>query len=172
MSKIYCIDYLPKDNEVNEIVEKIKSIGDIYYEFEFKEPENVLNKELEYVISGDKNNIVTKLTTNPRVIRILTKNILESGKEYNWKIKILKSKSKNIMVGIAQAIPEIIKNDINIKKKSSRSPIKCFSTKYLMTYLLKKDKTNIISNYGWYYSFPSSNLYSDNPQNYRGLTIK
>ena len=149
MSKIYSIDYLPKDNEVNEIVEKIKSIGDIYYEFEFKEPENVQNKEPEYAISGDKNNIVTKLTTNPKVIRILTKNILEQGKEYNWKIKILKSKSKNIMVGIAQAIPEIINIDINIMKKNTINPIKFFSKKYLMIYLLKKDITNIISNYGW-----------------------
>ena len=150
LSKIYSIYYNPKESEVNEIVEKIKSLGDIYYEFEFKAPEKELNKEKEYAISGDKNNIVTKLSTNPSVIRILTKNILEPQKEYNLKIKIINSKSKNIMVGIAQVIPEIINTSI-ISRDKGFNPIIYFSKKYLMTHFLKKYNINLIPNYGWYY---------------------
>ena len=174
LSKIYSIYYNPKETEVNEIVEKIKSLGDIYYEFEFKSPEKELNKEPEYIISGDKNNIATKLSTNPSVIRILTKNILEPQKEYNLKIKIIKSKSKKIMVGIAQVIPEII-NTHNIANNMNIGPFQntnmLLSKKYLMFHFLKKHKINLISNYGWYYSLSSSSLYSDKPHKYRGQVI-
>ena len=74
------------------------------------------------------------------MIRILTKNILEPQKEYNLKIKIIKSKSKKIMVGIAQVIPEII-NTHNIPNNMNIGPFQntnmLLSKKYLMFHFLK-----------------------------------
>lgn len=61
-SKIYNIDYSPKDLELNEILEKIKTLGNIFYEFEFENSKKKLNEEPEYVLSGEKENIVTKVS--------------------------------------------------------------------------------------------------------------
>ena len=53
-SKIYNIDYSPKDYELNSILEKIKTLRNIYYEFEFENYQKKLNEEPEYIISGEK----------------------------------------------------------------------------------------------------------------------
>ena len=42
-AKIYNIDFRPKDNELKEILEKIKSLGDVYYEYDFEQCKNNLN---------------------------------------------------------------------------------------------------------------------------------
>jgi len=111
IEKIYKIDYRPKDYHISEILENIKSIGDVYYEFEFEPCKNKINDMPEYVLCGEKENIITKLSPQ-NWIRILSKNILENNKEYNYRIKIVKSKSRTIMVGIAQIIPEYMNKDI------------------------------------------------------------
>ena len=169
-AKIYKIDYRPKDYQIPEILENIKSIGDVYYEFEFEPSKNKINDMPEYILSGEKENIITKLSPQ-NWIRILSKNNFENNKEYNYKIKIVKSKSRQIMVGIAQIIPEYINKDIMYNNKNIYAN-SFFRKRSLMYYLNKKeDKFDFIFNYGWYFDLNTSSLFSDYPQNYRNNAI-
>ena len=90
-SKIYTIDYNPKEIEIKEVLEKIKSLGDIYYEYEFESCKNLLNEIPDYILSGDHENIVAKLSKQ-NWIRTISKNILEQQKEHlnNHNIIIIK----------------------------------------------------------------------------------
>ena len=131
----------------------------------------MFNDMPEYVLSGEKENIITKFSKQ-NWIRILSKNILETQMEYNFKIRIIKSKSKQIMVGIAQINPEIIGNEFLYSMKSLQNINSFWRKRSLMFHLFKKiDKFDLITNYGWYYSINSSSLFSDSPQNYRGYGI-
>ena len=174
-AKIYKIDYKPKDFQIKEILENIKLIGDVYYEFEFEPSKNKINDMPEYVLSGEKENIITKLSPQ-NWMRILSKNFFENNKEYNYKIKIVKSKSRQIMVGIAQIIPEYLNKDLiyNLiiinKNISTNSALKKRSLKYYLN--KKEDKFDFIFNYGWYFDLNTSSLFSDYPQNYRNESIK
>ena len=56
-------------------------------------------------------NIVTKPGKGKKWIRILSKNVLDEKKEYIWKIKILKTNSNNIMVGVAQFESKYLDNN-------------------------------------------------------------
>ena len=166
-SKLFKIDYNPKDNEIKEILEKIQSFGSIYYEFEFESCKNKLNEMPEYILSGEKENIVTK-KSKQNWIRILSKNILEQQKEYNFRIKIIKSKSKKIMIGIAQTEPDLLgKVLLQVLDPKSKS---IFKRKCFMYYLIN-NKDDIILNYGWYFSINSLSLFSDSPHNYRGKGV-
>ena len=170
-TKIDKIEYSPKNEQINEIIEKIKSIGDIYYEFEFAPCKNKINEAPEYAISGEKENIITKLSKQ-NWIRILSKNIFENNKEYNYKIKIIKSKSKQIMIGIAQIIPEYVNKDFINNFKSNTNAHNMMKKKSLMYYLFQKmDKFDILLNYGWYFSLNNSSIFSDSPQNNRNNSI-
>ena len=53
-SKILNIDYSPKENELNQFLEKIKSFGDIYYEYEFENCSNKENEQPEYILNEGK----------------------------------------------------------------------------------------------------------------------
>ena len=170
-SKILNIDYSPKENELNQLLEKIKSFGNIYYEYEFENYSNKENEKSEYILNEGKENIITKISEEQNWIRILSKNILELGKEYNFKIKIIKSKSRQIMLGIAEKIPETLNKEIIISLKSNATCKNIMKKKFLNFYLTKKFDINIITNYGWYYNISNSSLYSDFPNNYRGESI-
>ena len=169
--KIYNIDYSPKDYELNIILEKIKTLGDIYYEYEFDNPQKQLNEEPEYVVSGERGNIITKISKNKNYIRILSKNILELQKEYNWKLRIINSKSKQIMIGIAQPFPQILNKEFIYNFKSIPNNNGVLKKKSLMFYFIKKFDINLIFNYGWYFCLSNSSLFSDSPHNYRAKTI-
>ena len=116
-SKIYNIDFSIKEYELNKFLEKIKTMGNVYYEFEFENPIKDKNEEQEYTLSGEKENIITKVLKTSWV-RILSKNILNEQKEYNLKVKILKSQSKQIMIGLAQTIPDIVNKNFIYSLKS------------------------------------------------------
>ena len=94
-----------------------------------------------------KENIVTKISKNLNWIRILSKNILEQQKEYNWRINILKSKSKKIMIGIAQIIPETLNKEFYYFIKSTPNYNNVLKKKSLMFYF-KKKIDDLIFNYG------------------------
>ena len=170
-SKIYTIDYNPKEIEMKEVLEKIKSLGDIYYEYEFESCKNLLNEIPDYILSGDHENIVTKLSKH-NWIRIFSKNILEQQKEYNYKINIIKSKSKLIMIGIAQIEPDLINKDFIQLIRSIPNSNSALKKRSLMYNLFKKIETcDLIFNYGWYLSLNNSSLFSDSPHNYRNKGI-
>ena len=122
-------------------------------------------------MAGEKENIITK-TSKQNWVRIFAKNILEEQKEYNFKIKIIKSKSKQIMIGIAQITPEIIDKDFFHYIKGIQNVNSVFKKKFLMYFLNKKiDKSDLIVNFRWYLSINNSSLFSDAPQNFRNSNI-
>ena len=63
-------------------------------------PENIKTNK-KYIISGEKENIVTIIGNGFEWIGILCQNEFEKLKEYRWKIKIIKTSNRNIMVGVA-----------------------------------------------------------------------
>ena len=56
----------------------------------------------KFIITGENNNIITKTSENGYYSGTICENELDKSiEEHKWKIKILKSKSKGIMVGIS-----------------------------------------------------------------------
>jgi len=100
--------YPEEEDEINKFLEKIKSFGNIAdtsinnYIYKFKKCPNNIKEERKYMITGENENIITKTGTDCNWAGTICENKLENSKEeYKWKIKILKSKSKEIMVGVA-----------------------------------------------------------------------
>ena len=98
------IDLKFKEDEINFLM-NIKNIGniccnDFIYRFENNSIE--LNYNRKYLILGEKDNIAKKIVEDNKFILIKTEKYLEPGKVYKWRINILNSKSKIIMVGITQ----------------------------------------------------------------------
>ena len=85
------------------MIEIIKSFGNIYYnKYCFKECPINIEEERKYTVTGDNNNILTKTWTNFQRMGTICENELdESIEKHKWKIKILKTYSKNFMVGVA-----------------------------------------------------------------------
>ena len=167
--KLININYSPKEYELIELLERIKSFGDIYYDFEFKKYSDYQNEKPEYIINEGKENIVTKISEEQKWIRVLSKNVFEPQKEYNLKIKIINTKSRKIMLGIAEPIQEIMNKEFFIK--SDKSVYSYLIKRSLMFSLMKKLDNNLITNFGWYFNISNSSLYSDSPHNYRGRGI-
>ena len=100
--------YPEEEDEINKFLEKIKSFGNIRdtsidnYIYKFKKCPNNINEKRKYMITGENENIITKTGTDCNWAGTICEYKLENLKEeYKWKIKILKSKNKNIMVGVA-----------------------------------------------------------------------
>jgi len=90
------------EDGINNILEIIKNFGRIYYNnFTFKNCPLNINENRKYKISGERTNIFTKTGTNDVWMGTICENELEKSKEYKWKIKILKSQYKYIMVSVA-----------------------------------------------------------------------
>ena len=108
------IDFFPEEYEINKFLEKIKKFGDIYYnDFKYKLkkcPPNI-GENRRYIITGEKENIFTKIGASCQFIGAICEDKLEKSKEHKWKINILNSKNKVIMVGVAS-------NDFNINSSS------------------------------------------------------
>ena len=67
----------------------------------FKKCPNNINERRKYIVSGEKENILTKTGTDKNWMGTICENKLDKFKEYKWKIKIIKSNDNNIMVGVA-----------------------------------------------------------------------
>lgn len=107
-----------EEEEINNIISKIKLLGQIYYKnFDFANNANELKDNQDYIINGENKNIITKISEQ-RWICFQSQNNFEKDKKYIWKIKILKSKYNNIMVGIS---PNIQKNNNQIANKLNLS---------------------------------------------------
>ena len=99
------IKFIPEDeNDINKLLKEIQSFGNVYYDdkyfFKVKKCPLNENNDLNYEISGDRNNIITKTGTDKKWICVICQNALEKKKFYKWKIKILKSKNYYINIGI------------------------------------------------------------------------
>ena len=138
------IKFSSEDNENNKLLKIISEFGNIYftYNFEFKCcPSNISDLKM-YKLSGEKNNIITKLDSNSYFlfeespVGVLCNKNLEKNREYRWKIRIIKTMNYNILVGVAPV-------DFDINKSSMNSY------------------------YGWYLSCRNLKLYSGPPHNYK-----
>ena len=83
------IKFLPEEDKINELKNIINNFGDVCEYDLFSKTEIVLNNLKDYGLSGEKNNIITKIGNNGyRGTLIL--NELEKFKEHTWKIKLIK----------------------------------------------------------------------------------
>ena len=98
------IDLKFKEDEINFLM-NIKNIGNICcndFIYRFEDNSIELNYNRKYLILGEKDNIAKKIVEDNKFTLIKTENYLQPGKIYKWKINILNSISKIIMVGITQ----------------------------------------------------------------------
>ena len=104
------IDLKLKEEEIN-FLNNIKNLGNIFtnnFFFKFKffiDEYNYTNRK--YIIIGEKENVAKKMTEDNQFTLIRCENKLELNKIYKWKINILNSKLKVILVGISQDEEEL-----------------------------------------------------------------
>ena len=93
--------FFPKENGINELKDIIKNFGDIRGNNIILKNECVLNNLNDYNLSGENNDIITKIGGDGyRGTLIL--NELERNKENSWTIKLLNSKDNfHYYLGIA-----------------------------------------------------------------------
>ena len=104
------IKFNPEEKEINRFLDKIKTFGKIIcfnnnnnnnnFKYKFKKCPNNIKENKKYIVTGENENIITKIGYDEWV-GILCESNFEKTKEYKWKIKILKSIYKNIMFGVA-----------------------------------------------------------------------
>ena len=98
------IEFYPKADQLNNFLDSIKLFGKISYnKYTLREcPKNI--KEIrKFIITGDYRNIITKTGTDNYYSGTICENELDTSiEEHKWKIKILKTKNKYILVGVAQ----------------------------------------------------------------------
>ena len=99
-NKKFNISFKPNETGINSFIEKVKIFGRISNNFTFIKCPKEANEAHNYIVSGDNNNISTYNGNGTWVI-IICEEILEKSKEYKWKIKILKTQNRYIMVGVA-----------------------------------------------------------------------
>ena len=106
------IEFSPKEDSLNNFLETLNSFGKIYLNiFKFKEcPKNINNNRI-YTVSGENENIFTKTGTNSWMGTLCEHELDRSIEEHKWKIKILKTQKKNIMVGAASIDFDINSSD-------------------------------------------------------------
>ena len=105
------IELFPKEDGINEFIEKVRTFGKISSVFKFKKCPSNAKDCFKYTVSGENENIFTKNGTQGYWTAGLCEYELKKSKEYKWKIKILKSSNKYIMVGVAPIDFDINKND-------------------------------------------------------------
>ena len=93
----------PKDDLLNKFLNTIKSFGEIYYnKYSFRECPINIKEERKYIVTGENKNILTKTGSDGKWMGTICKYELnKSIEEHKWKIKFLKTKAKDLMVGVA-----------------------------------------------------------------------
>ena len=136
------LQFNTRDNDIEIISEKIKNLGKVVCynsKYIFKECPEDIDDRKKFKISGEKSNIIIK--TGPNFVWTGTTCLTELKDycEHRWKIKILKSESKQIMIGVAPI-------DFNLNQM---------------------DNSDFAKNIrGWYFYCYDLKLYSGPPHNY------
>ena len=110
------ITFLPENEEINiNLIKEIKEFGKIIVNnshFKFKKCPLNISEHKKYIVSGEKQNIITKTGIDGFYYGgIICENYLKNNQIHKWKLKILKTNEYNIMVGVAP-----IDFDINSSK--------------------------------------------------------
>ena len=110
------LNFYPGDEDINTFLDTIKSFWSIKCnKFSFKNCPKDINENKKYVVSGNNNNVITKIgNTQYEWVGIICENQLSMNKENIWKVKILKTNNKYIMIGVAPI-------DFNINSSSFSS---------------------------------------------------
>ena len=145
------INFIPDENNMNEILKTVKNFGKIVLNrLKFKKcPENISQSRV-YKVSGKYDNIITKTGTEGEWMGTITEKELDKSTECSWNIKVLEPENNyrqkkrmeydgEIMIGVAP-----IDFDIN---------------------------SSIYTNCGWYYCLDKNSLYSGPPHNYKNKEI-
>ena len=111
------LKFVPSNNLLDKFLDTIKLFGKIYSNnYTFKDcPTNIDEKRI-YTVTGDNKNILTKTGTDNYYCGTICENELDrSIEEHKWKIKILKTKKKEIYIGVAsidfKILSDICKTD-------------------------------------------------------------
>ena len=104
------VRFNPKENddedneEMNNILENINSFGKITnFEFKYvlKKCPLEINESKKFIISGENENVFTKIGEDEQWTGTICKNELGKNEQHSWKIQILNSQNNEIMVGVA-----------------------------------------------------------------------
>ena len=97
------IDFNPDNYGIMKFLEKIQNFGEVYandFKYKLKKcPLNICENRI-YTITGDKDNIFTKKGSSCQFIGTICEEELEKYKIHKWKVNILNSQNKIIMVGV------------------------------------------------------------------------
>ena len=87
---------------MNKFLNTIKSFGEIYYnKYSFRECPINIKEERKYIVTGENKNILTKTGSDGQWMGTICEHELnKSIEEHKWKIKFLKTKAKDLMVGV------------------------------------------------------------------------
>ena len=104
-----------KDISLDDFLIKIKSFGKIYSNsYSFTECPLNIKEERKYIVTGNNKNILTKTGTNGYWMGTICENELDNSiEEHKWKIKILKTRKKDILVGVAPSDFDIHSSSTN-----------------------------------------------------------
>ena len=99
------IEFYPKEDSLNKFISAINTFGSIKCNskpYRFRECPKNINKYRKYTLSGENNNILIKTGERGRYMGTICEDELDKSiDEHRWKIKILKTLEKNIMIGVA-----------------------------------------------------------------------
>ena len=96
------IEFLPKEEQFNNFLSTLNSFGKISLnKFKFRECPQNNNDDRKYSVTGNDKNILTKTGSGGWMGTICESELDKSIEEHKWKIKILKTVSKYIMIGVA-----------------------------------------------------------------------
>ena len=70
-----------------------------------------MEENRKYIVSGDDKNIITKIGNNEWMGTICENELDETIEEHKWKIKILKSQNKYIMIGVSNSDFDILSTE-------------------------------------------------------------
>ena len=110
------IKFNQKEDEINKFIENIKTFGKIIdadYKYKFKKCPNNIKEQRKYSVTGDNENILTKTGSDNAWAGTICEYNLDEIKEYKWKIKILNSKNKEIIIEVAPSDFDINSSSFN-----------------------------------------------------------
>ena len=116
--------------------------------FLFKECQNNINNDSDYSLSGENNNIMTKIRNRQWTGTIWEYELDKSIEEHKWKIKILETASKLIMVGIAPKDFDIHSSKYN----NCGWYLYCYDSSLFSgpPFNFRNTNTNLSCNFNWY----------------------
>ena len=98
------IQFFPdNEEEINKLIKVLECFGKICYNdnYMLKKCPIDISEERKYLVSGNCENIVTKIGTDYSWMGTICQNTLENHGENRWKITVLKTKYNRIIVGVA-----------------------------------------------------------------------